>query len=273
MENSLHLVYNSVLEKVPQKQSNTTFQVILNLFEQNTRLFDYLQKELSFTHNLIQNISSQIDSCDIENNKKIVEEISNLKQKITNDTLLFNDLIILLNNNINEITNIFNNLQINDDTNSSELDNSTSVDENLNDLPKDNNLLIISEKDDKVYFPYFVEEINEYLRQYPHLYNDFDDVIEKEFVTPLHHYQKNLSLARFREAYSLMRDKESKSIIKSTKFAFAMAKKGNLNPVIIAACKTEKQLANYLACLEDNKLDDFKDFEIKYEVPPIKIEN
>ena len=41
-----------------------------------------------------------------------------------------------------------------------------------------------------------------------------------------------------------------------------------LNPAIIAACKTEQQLENYLECQEKNKLNEFKDFEIRFEVLP-----
>ena len=42
-----------------------------------------------------------------------------------------------------------------------------------------------------------------------------------------------------------------------------------LNPTIIAACKTQEQLENYLDCLQNNQLDNFKDFEIKFEISPL----
>ena len=41
-----------------------------------------------------------------------------------------------------------------------------------------------------------------------------------------------------------------------------------LNPAIIAACKTQEQLSNYLDCLEKNNLKAFTDFEIKFEINP-----
>ena len=42
-----------------------------------------------------------------------------------------------------------------------------------------------------------------------------------------------------------------------------------LNPAIIAACKTQEQLSNYIDCLENDKLNDFTDFEIRFEVNPL----
>ena len=44
----------------------------------------------------------------------------------------------------------------------------------------------------------------------------------------------------------------------------------DLNPVIIAACKSQEQLEHYLKCLEEKDLTKFNDFEIKFEVTPLK---
>ena len=78
-------------------------------------------------------------------------------------------------------------------------------------------------------------------------------------------------VARFREAYSLIRDRESKSIIDAFKFAVDIMFNYELNPVIIAACKTQEELEDYLSCLNRQKLDEFTAFEIKYEISPLKI--
>lgn len=43
------------------------------------------------------------------------------------------------------------------------------------------------------------------------------------------------------------------------------------HPAIIASCKSIDDLDIYLACLEDNRLDSFDKFKIKYEIPPAKI--
>ena len=133
---------------------------------------------------------------------------------------------------------------------------------------KDNNTLIISEKDNKVFLPYKVEEINDYLEQFPEQYNSFESVVAKEFILPLNYYMSHPVLARFREAYSLCRDREAKPIFESLKYAMDMMFNRRLNPAIIAACKTQEQLSNYLDCLEKNNLKAFTDFEIKFEINP-----
>ena len=80
----------------------------------------------------------------------------------------------------------------------------------------------------------------------------------------------NQSMARFRETYSLYRDREATSVLEAFKAAMQLAFKGELNPAIIAACKTKKQLNNYLLCLEENKTDDFQDFKIIYDMTPLQ---
>ena len=41
-----------------------------------------------------------------------------------------------------------------------------------------------------------------------------------------------------------------------------------LNPIIISACRNLDELDIYLDCLEENELDDFTCFEIRFEVSP-----
>ena len=136
---------------------------------------------------------------------------------------------------------------------------------------QENRTLIVSEKLKKIFLPYTKHEISLYLEQYPNSYTSYQDVIEKEFVLSLDYYMKHPVVARFREAYSLIRDRESKSVIDAFKFALDNMFRYELNPVIIAACKTQEQLEHYLDCLEKNKLEDFNDFEIKFEVAPLGI--
>ena len=132
-----------------------------------------------------------------------------------------------------------------------------------------NNILRISEKENKVYLPYSNKEIKSYLVQFPEDYNCAEDVIQKEFIFPLNYYINHPVLSRFRESYSLIRDREAKSIMEAIKYSMNLMFTYELNPTIIAACKTQEQLENYLACLESNQLDDFKDFEIKFEISPL----
>ena len=131
-----------------------------------------------------------------------------------------------------------------------------------------NSTLIISEKENKVFLPYSKSELQLYLEQFPNDYSSLEDVINKEFILPLDYYLKSTSIARFRETYSLIRDREGKSFIDSLKYATNIMFYSKLNPTIIAACKTQEQLENYISCLEKNKVDDFKDFNIKFEISP-----
>ena len=82
---------------------------------------------------------------------------------------------------------------------------------------QNNNTLIISEKDNKVFLPYTVSEIQSYMEKYPKEYKSLEYVINKEFILPLDYYTKHPSLARFREAYSLIRDREAKSVFDALK--------------------------------------------------------
>jgi len=134
---------------------------------------------------------------------------------------------------------------------------------------EDNLLLRISEKENKVYLPYTKTEIQKFLDNYPEEYNSANDVINEEFIVDISIYNKHPVLARFRESYSLSRNKEMKSAIDSLKFAMEIMFKSNINPTIIAAVKSQQQLEDYIECLEKNKLEDFKHFEIIFEVNPL----
>lgn len=138
---------------------------------------------------------------------------------------------------------------------------------------EDNNTLIISEKDNCVFLPYTVDELNSYLTSFPSDYSSLTSVINKEFVLPLNYFSKHPSLARFREAYSLMRDKEAKSVFEALKYSSNMMLKYDLNPAIISACRTEDTLNHYVDCLENNKLDNFNAFKIEYRMNPIAVAN
>ena len=134
---------------------------------------------------------------------------------------------------------------------------------------KDNTVLTISEKENKVFLPYKETEINAYLEQFPDQYTSFENVIEKEFVLPLTYYITHPVISRFREAYSLCRDREGKPALESLKYGMDLMFNKKLNPAIIAACKTQEQLSNYLNCLDKNDLKEFTDFEIKFEINPL----
>ncbi len=133
-----------------------------------------------------------------------------------------------------------------------------------------NSTLLISEKEKKVFLPYTKNEVLKYLEQYPGQYSSFKDVINKEFIFHFDFYMKHPVIARFREVYALIRDRESKSIFEAFKLAMDLMFNYDLNPAIIAACKSQEQLEDYLDCLDRKKLDQFNDFEIRFELSPLK---
>ena len=133
---------------------------------------------------------------------------------------------------------------------------------------EDNDTLLISEKEGKVFLPYTVKDLNAYLVEYPDEYKSLSDVVNQEYIVSIDKY-KNQSISRFKEMYCLMRDIEMKSIIESFKRAVEIMFNTRVNPAIIAACKSEEQINNYLYCLERNNLENFKDFKIVFEVAPM----
>ena len=47
---------------------------------------------------------------------------------------------------------------------------------------QDNKILLISEKEQQVFLPYTLKELEDYLDQFPDAYSSTDDVIKKELV-------------------------------------------------------------------------------------------
>lgn len=129
--------------------------------------------------------------------------------------------------------------------------------------------LIISEKKNKIFLPYTIDELEKYLKIYPEVYTSLVDVVEQEFILPFDTFLKHPARSRFTETYNLIRNRQGKSIFSAIMYAFKLIGKYNLNPAIIAACKTEHQLDSYLYYLNSNNLDKFKTFKIIYEINPL----
>ena len=131
---------------------------------------------------------------------------------------------------------------------------------------EDNNTLVISEEDGKVYLPYSKEEIkNEVLQNKG---SKISDLIEEKYIYPLDKY-KNAIRARFREGYNLMYKKEGKSRRSAILLGIELMFETNLHPAVISACKNLEELDIYLDCLEDNELEKFSCFKIIYKSLPM----
>ena len=136
------------------------------------------------------------------------------------------------------------------------------------------NTLIISSIQNKVILPYTINDIYQALLVQSNSDDEsqsqitsINDVIEKVYTKPLYNY-KFSALARFREGYRLMVDKEKKSKFEAIMYAIELFTNYNLHPAIITACKNQEELDIYLSCLEDNTLNEFNFFNIKFEIPP-----
>lgn len=134
---------------------------------------------------------------------------------------------------------------------------------------EDNRTLVISERLQKIYLPYKVSELENYVESYPDSYSSLKDVVNQEFILPFDYFRKHPSKARFTEAYNLLKNREGRNFIKSVSYAFRLLNKNNLNPAIIASCKTQHELDSYLYYLDSDNLNNFKFFDIIYEINPM----
>ena len=134
---------------------------------------------------------------------------------------------------------------------------------------QDNPVLKICER--RVELPYSKKEIEDYMREYPDEYKTVQDVIAKEFMVNISLYNRHPILSRLKEAYYLCRTKEMMPILESFNYAKDLMFKANLNPYIIAAVKSRKQLEDYIKCLDENNLENYSHFKIVYEINPLTV--
>ena len=127
------------------------------------------------------------------------------------------------------------------------------------------NTLIISETQKKVFLPYKLDKVEDIMKNNAR-YHSVDEVINKLYTRPIGYY-KFSPISRFKEAYKLVKEREKGSRFKALSLAFELLGNYSLHPAIISACKSIDELDIYLACLEENDLDDFKFFKIIYEIP------
>ena len=137
---------------------------------------------------------------------------------------------------------------------------------------QDNGTLLISEIQNKVVLPYSADEVLEIYNNNLDKFNSIEEVIEKYYIRDLSEFKYQFS-ARFKEAMNLIVKKEKMSHIEGLNLATELLGKKYLHPAIISACKNLDELNVYLDCLDKNELDDFKIFNIKYELYPMVTKN
>lgn len=134
---------------------------------------------------------------------------------------------------------------------------------------EDNKSLLVSEKTGKIYLPYKKSDLLKYMEKNPTSYNSLQDVVKKEFILPFKVFKNQSSKTRFSETFNLLKNRDDHNFVKSVSYAFKVANKRNLNPVIISACKDKQELESYISCLDTNNLKNFKSFDIIYEINPL----
>lgn len=134
---------------------------------------------------------------------------------------------------------------------------------------EDNKTLLISERLGKIYLPYRKNELSYYTEKYPDKYNSLQDVVNQKYTLPFTFFKKTSSKTRFSETYDLLKNRDGQNFIKSVSYAFKITGKRNLNPTIIASCKNKFELDSYIYYLDSNNLNNFRFFDIIYEVNPL----
>lgn len=129
------------------------------------------------------------------------------------------------------------------------------------------NTLTISEALGKVTLPYSISEIKEILEKHPNKYSSIDNVICTKYTLPISMF-KNASIARFKEGYKLIKNREQGSIADSFELGLELMFNYNLHPAIIAACKNLDELDIYLDYLSSGETNKFNCFKIIFDLPP-----
>jgi len=280
---------NSILFTISLQKSNETLNIEdleqqLNLYnlkkmETKTDILNnnvYIQKFIASTRPIITTLTDNIKNSKenlIKEFKEKQQAKSEVKEPIEIANTSITDENILTNIPVTEEINSIENTTIyenNTSTNNDTIDTNTSEINEVLYKPykiQENDTLLISEKQEKIYLPYTLSELAEYTKDTE---KSFEDVIRENFVISLNTF-KNPTISRFKETYNLAKNKSNYSSFKSFNFAFEVMFKRSVNPAIIVACKNADELKDYLTCLKEQKLDLFKAFKIKYEINPMKI--
>ena len=232
--------------------------------------------------NKTSDISSAIDT---EENEEVEENIEeNYSFEINDDGFLISNDDNILDVDDENIMYEEEDNEIYDDEHDKELASekhfsTKSEDENLSISEKiekikaasyDNETLIISENTNKVYLPYKISELLKYVESYPDVYTSLSDVVEQEFILPFDYFTKHPYKVRFFETFNLIRNRAGYSVFTALRFSVKLLYKTNLNPAIIAACKTQTELKSLLYHLDNDDLKEFKYFNIVFDVNPLK---
>lgn len=248
--------------------ANVTFSFDIN---PNDEAFFYLNEStnaLSKSNSNITILKRLLE--DIENIKIIDENLEKNVEKYNNDFKENIDSIYTSTETIEKFVHKINTTDLSELaknlTIENEIDSKDTISGKDLEISYIENTLIISEEQKKVILPYTINKVKEILLNNNKEYSSLQDVIDKLYTKPINYYRFS-AIARFRETYKLVKEREHGSKTKALELAFELLLNYNLHPAIITACKNLDELDIYIACLEDNTLDEFEFFDIKYEIP------
>ena len=239
-----------------------SYEDIVNIKNLATKLDTDINSTINLYNTGVENNDNEIKANLIEYNKQKDDLLNKMLTFEKYNTANINSFIDLFSNKFNKLhqksvskySNVIDNKKVNIETN-----------------PYDYNTLIISEQNQKAYLPFFYSEVkNTYEKS--NKYSTMQDIVDNLYIVPLNRF-KNSAISRFREGFNLIRNKEKGSIAKALDLGLELMFKYELNPIIIAACRNLDELDIYLDCLDENELNSFKCFEIKFEVMPKTIKN
>lgn len=246
--NNSEIKINNIIDII-----NSANSIKLSLSPKNTKPLEFIEK-IEIQKEFIEKIK------EIENHieQELISEIDNF-QNLENNSVLNSQEKSNLNNNSSQLKE---NLLTED-----------SYQEKLYKIEnaiEDNKTLLISERLGKIYLPYKKCELENYIKKEPNLYKNLQEVIKDKFTLPFEFFKNQSLKSRFSETYNLLKNKDGENFMKSVSYAFKISGKKNLNPTIIASCKNKHELESYIYYLDSNTLNNFRFFEIIYEVNPLK---
>ena len=285
----MNFIINFIEDLFVTPQYEKSKETTINMF----RIKGDSKKEAASSNNkssknsidISNNIVSTPSISNIDNLKKVTLDSLETTSKTTTSTTLATDETITTkainkldesseNENVSDKENNLDNLNDSDDSNYQETIQEESQSENISvnnrvtKLPlQDNNTLIISEKDNLVYLPFKVEDLKKEFLEKEKKYTGLIDLINHEYIYPISKY-RNTVTSRFREAYSLMVNKEKSSALSGLELGLELAFNYSLHPAVITACKSLDELDDYLDALDAKDMSMFKDFKVEFEVLP-----
>lgn len=267
---SKSVIVNAVKLEMKDINNDITIQnsykkQLISYLREYTCSIDY--QETDTVYDDVSTIASYFKKCDynIHLLEKLLAILLDIKVNLYQNTITKS--IDSIHNYDNTYIADYESINLNSDKIKSFINSSNSLlSEPVKEKEYIENTLLISQETGKVILPYSLDNIYEFLKNNDS-YISVDDVIDKIFTRPLKYY-KNQPLARFKEAYKLIKDRENGSKKQALDLALELAFNTNLHPAIITACKSLDELDIYLSCLEYNELDDFHFFKVQFKITP-----